>query len=80
MAIFFFYIVGGLNGSNNSATPVAIAYVSDIIPSAQRTVAYGLMYLMGGIGLFIGASLAIVISIIWNDYANFIVIMIIYLC
>ena len=77
---FAFYIFGGLNGSNNSATPAAIAYVSDIIPSTQRTVAYGLMYLMGGIGLFIGASLAIIISIIWNDDANFIVIMIIYLC
>eukprot|EP01084_Bolivina_argentea_P207425 353901_1 len=75
---FTLYLFGGLNGSNNSATPIMISYISDIIPSKHRTMAFGLMYIMGGLGLFIGAISAIIISIIWNDYVNFIIVTLLY--
>lgn len=75
---FIFNSFCGLNGSGNSFTPVMIAYVSDIIPASHRTVAFGLMYLMGGIGLFTGSLISIFVSILWSDDINFYVIVCIY--
>ncbi|ETO20392.1 hypothetical protein RFI_16825 [Reticulomyxa filosa] len=45
----------GLNGSNNSSTPIMNAYVADILPAHLRTMGYSLMYLAGGIGLLLGS-------------------------
>ena len=51
---FFFYVLMGLNGSNNSATPVMAAYISDSLPPHLRTVGYGAVYCIAGVGLFAG--------------------------
>ena len=51
---YIFYSIVGLNGSNNSATPVMAAYVSDTLPIHLRTVGYGALYCTAGVGLILG--------------------------
>eukprot|EP01084_Bolivina_argentea_P222961 377329_1 len=54
-----------------------MAYMSDIMPQHQKTMAYATAYAFCSIGLFIGVGLAITLSICFGDEANFIAIAII---
>eukprot|EP01083_Nonionella_stella_P132980 404347_1 len=78
--IWLFWImlsVSGLNSSDNSFTPMMLAYISDIMPPYQRTIAYSVAYALCGIALFVGVGLAITLSILFGDESNFIAIAII---
>eukprot|EP01084_Bolivina_argentea_P252870 424596_1 len=68
---FYLYPITGLNGGMNSATPIMIAYMADIISEEQRTLALGIMYVCGGIGLLIGAATGAIVTIIYGFYMNF---------
>ena len=71
-------ILFGFNGSNNSATPIMAAYVTDSVNSHQKTVAYGLIYTMAGIGLFFGSFAAILVSVLLGQYYNVYVLCVFY--
>lgn len=66
--------IAGLTGGNNSATPIMIAYGADVIPEDERTLAFAIMYFLGGIGLLIGSVAGAVIEIYYGFYWIFVAI------
>ena len=60
---FVMRIPAGLNSSDNSFTPMMVAYMSDIMPEYQRTMGYATAYAFSAIGLFVGVGLAITLGI-----------------
>ena len=51
-----------------------VAYMSDILPEQQRTMAFSFGYAFCAIGLFFGVGTAIGVGIMFGDEANFVVI------
>ena len=66
--------LAGLNISDNSLTPSMAAYLADTFEKEYRTIAFGLAYAVGGIGLLVGATTAILVEIFWDVETNFLVI------
>ena len=71
---FILRIPAGLNSSDNSFTPMKMAYISDVLPEHQRTLVYSVAYAFCAIGLFVGVGLAILLGIVFGNEANFIAI------
>lgn len=66
---FAMRIPAGLNSSDNSFTPMMMAYMSDVMPEYQRTMGYATAYAFSAVGLFIGVGLAITLGIyVYNFY------------
>ena len=53
---FIVSLLNGVNGSENSLTPIMAAYVSDILPIDLRTIGYGALYCVAGVALIFGLS------------------------
>ena len=51
---FIVSMLNGLNGSENSLTPIMAAYVSDVLPTELRTIGYGALYCVAGVALIVG--------------------------
>ncbi len=67
-------VPAGVNSSDNSYTPMMVAFISDAIPEHQQTIAYSTGYAFSARGLFAGVGTAIGVSLAFGDEANFIVI------
>ena len=64
-------MTSGLNGSCFVLSSTLLAYLSDLLPPNQCILAYGLSYLMMGMGLLFGLGIGISISSYFNDHFNF---------
>ena len=71
MVIFIVLYI--IYSADNSYTPIQVAYISDVLPEHQRTMAFSVGYAFCALGLFLGVGMAIGTSLLFGDEANFVV-------
>lgn len=79
---FLWYLLltplAGLVGASLGLSPMMSAYISDVLPSSQRTLGFAISYGSAGVALLTSAIISLMVSLYLTDYLNFWLILILY--